>query len=275
MRKTAIRFTIQKLTVFACLLCVSLPAFEVLAVDDPTAIWLFDKKDNNVVKDLSGNGHDGKIHGAVDWTKDGQFSGALAFVGKDGWIEVEDHKDFHFPKGTDFTLACWVKITGDHPQPPMLIAKSYGQGGQKQPWYALYYANQGKQSDGDISFFCRDAGGTSFHIAAGQKINDDKWHHVVGTRDNGTMYLYLDGKEKSKKAGADFDVGTHDGHLHMMTHANRFMNAVLDEALIYKGKALSKDEINQLMKDGTESFLSVSTEGKTTATWGRIKLIYR
>jgi len=50
---------------------------------------------------------------------------------------------------------------------------------------------------------------------------------------------------------------------------------MLDEALIYKGKALSKDEINQLMKDGTESFLSVSTEGKTTATWGRIKLIYR
>ncbi|HIA65856.1 TPA: LamG domain-containing protein [Candidatus Poribacteria bacterium] len=275
MNKPVIRFIIQKLTVFSLLLCGSLLALEVLAADEPTAIWLFDKKDNNVVKDLSGNGHDGEIHGTVDWTKDGQFGGALAFAGKDGWIEVEDHKDFHFPKGTDFTLACWVKITGDHAQPPMLIAKSYGQQGQKQPWYALYYANQGKQSDGDISFFCRDAGGTSFHIAAGQKINDDKWHHVVGTRDNGTMYLYLDGKEKSKKAGADFDVGTHDGHLHMMTHANRFMNAVLDEALIYKGKALSTAEIKQLMKDGTEALLSVSAEGKATTTWGRIKLIYR
>ena len=275
MNKPVIRFIIQKLTVFSLLLCGSLLALEVLAADEPTVIWLFDKKDNNVVKDLSGNGHDGEIHGTVDWTKDGQFGGALAFAGKGGWIEEEDHKDFHFPKGTDFTLACWVKITGDHAQPPMLIAKSYGQQGQKQPWYALYYTNQGKQSDDDISFFCRDAGGTSFHIAAGEKINDDKWHHVVGTRDNGTMYLYLDGKEKSKKAGADFDVGTHDGHLHMMTHANRFMNAVLDEALIYKGKALSTAEINQLMKDGTEALLSVSAEGKATTTWGRIKLIYR
>lgn len=89
------------------------------------------------------------------------------------------------------------------------------------------------------------------------------------------MYLYLDGKEKSKKVGADFDVGTHDGHLHMMTHTNRFMNAVLDEALIYKGKALSTAEIKQLMKDGTEALLSVSAEGKATTTWGRIKLIYR
>jgi len=88
------------------------------------------------------------------------------------------------------------------------------------------------------------------------------------------IYIWY-GKEKSKKAGADFDVGTHDGHLHMMTHANRFMNAVLDEALIYKGKALSTAEIKQLMKDGTEALLSVSAEGKATTTWGRIKLIYR
>ena len=63
--------------------------------------------------------------------KEGQFGGALAFIGKDGWIEVEDHKNFHFPKGTDFTLACWVKITGDHAQPPMLIAKSMGYRGRK------------------------------------------------------------------------------------------------------------------------------------------------
>ena len=61
----------------------------------------------------------------------------------------------------------------------------------------------------------------------------------------------------------------------MMTHANRFMNAMLDEALIYKGRALSKDEINLLMKDGTESFLSVAAAGKTTTIWGRIKLIYQ
>ena len=85
MRKTVIRFIIQKLMVFACLLCVSLLALEVLALDDPTAIWLFDKKDNNVVKDLSGNGHDGKIHGAVDWTKDGQFGGAR--LRRQGWLD--------------------------------------------------------------------------------------------------------------------------------------------------------------------------------------------
>ena len=103
------------------------------AANDPVATWLFNKK-SNTVKDISGNGHDGKISGKVEWIKDGRFDGALSFEGKDGWIEVKNHKDFHFPKGTDFTLACWVKITGDHAQPPMLVAKSYGLQGQKQPW---------------------------------------------------------------------------------------------------------------------------------------------
>ena len=46
------------------------------------------------------------------------------------------------------------------------------------------------------------------------------------------MYLYLDEVVKSEKKNADFDVGIRGGDLHMMTHANRFMNAVLDEAII-------------------------------------------
>ena len=108
-----------------------------------------------------------------------------------------------------------------------------------------------------------------------KKINDEKWHHVVGTRAKGTMYLYVDGVVKSEKKGADFDVGTHDGDLHMMTHANRFMNAVLDEVVIYKGTALSTEEINQLMKSGTEAFLSVSAKEKIAVTWGGLKSAYQ
>ncbi|MBP98105.1 hypothetical protein CMK18_19310 [Candidatus Poribacteria bacterium] len=275
MYKLVIRsVSLKRETFLSLILLMLISTVMASAAKDPVAAWLFNKK-GNMVKDISGNGHNGKIHGKVEWIKDGRFDSALAFEGKDGWIEVKNHKDFHFPKGTDFTLACWIKITADHGQPPMIVAKSYGPQGQKQPWYALYYANQGKQSDGDVSFFCRDAGGQSFHIAAGQKINDEKWHHVVGTRAKGTMYLYLDGIVKSEKKGANFDVGTHDGDLHMMTHASRFMNAVLDEVVIYKDKALSTEEINQLMNNGTEAFLSVSSKEKIATTWGGIKSAYQ
>ena len=130
MNKLVIRSITLKHKISFFLLCLSTLTVDALAADGPVAAWLFNKK-GNLVKDISGNGHDGKISGKVEWIKDGKFDGALAFEGKDGWIEVKNHKDFHFPKGTDFTLACWLKITGDHAQPPMLIAKSYGHQGQK------------------------------------------------------------------------------------------------------------------------------------------------
>ena len=147
--------------------------------------------------------------------------------------------------------------------------------GKNSPGMLSIMLTKGNNQMGVAAFFCRDAGGQSFHIAAGQKINDEKWHHVVGTRAKGTMYLYLDGVVKSEKKGANFDVGTHDGDLHMMTHASRFMNAVLDEVVIYKDKALSTEEINQLMNNGTEAFLSVSSKEKIATTWGGIKSAYQ
>ena len=174
-----------------------------------------------------------------------------------------------------------IEITDDNFQDVSII-DSYGGTGEARGWALLSQDGENMGSGFDsgseyLVFFGRtsDGVGGTYAIAHPIAINDDNWHPVVGTRDNGTMYLYLDGEEKNKKTDADFDVGVHDGHLHMMTHANRFMNAMLDEALIYKGRALSKDEINLLMKDGTESFLSVSAAGKTTTIWGRIKLIYQ
>ena len=50
---------------------------------------------------------------------------------------------------------------------------------------------------------------------------------------------------------------------------------MLDETVIYKGKALSVGEINQLMRNGTEAFLSVSAKGKTVAIWEELKLVYQ
>ena len=133
MYKLVIRsVSLKRETFLSLILLMLISTVMASATKDPVAAWLFNKK-GNMVKDISGNGHDGKIHGKVEWIKDERFDSALAFEGKDGWIEVKNHKDFRFPKGTDFTLACWIKITADHGQPPMLVAKSYGPQGQKQP----------------------------------------------------------------------------------------------------------------------------------------------
>ncbi|MBI1930781.1 LamG domain-containing protein [Candidatus Poribacteria bacterium] len=267
----------MKTTIIICAICITallmlLSDMAISANEKPAGVWLFDTDNKAVAKDLSGGGNDGKIQGGVKWTKDGRFGGALEFDGIDGWVEVPDHKSLQFPKGTDFTLACWIKITTPEPSPPMLIAKNYHPA-QVLPWYALYYADASKNATGDISFFLRDTAGTSFHIAAGTKIDDNKWHHIVGTREKDKMMLYVDGENKAEKGGADFDVGTNAAPLHLMSHLGRFLGGVLDEVIIYR-KTLSPDEIKKLMKDGYLRFAAVDPEGKSTTTWAAIKTAF-
>lgn len=253
-------------------LCVALGISSVNGADlEVAGIWLFDEDDGDVATDSSANGNDGAILGGVEWTEDGKFGGALAFDGTDGWVEVPDDDSVEFPEGVDFTLACWLKVTTPPAagSPPMIIAKNY-QPTQALPWYALYYADQAKQATGTMSIFLRDPGGASFHTAGTTKVDDEEWHHIAGTREGGTIKLYIDGIEEATLDDVGFDVGTNDASLHFMAHTNRFMGGILDEVLILRN-AMSEAEINDLMSDGIEGVLAVSSAGKLPTTWAKIK----
>lgn len=232
-------------------------------------LWRFDQDDKGIAKDESSYGNDGEIIGNVKWTRAGKFGGALEFGGNTSWVSVQDHESLQFKKGQDFTVAVWIKTemaTGD---PPMVVAKNY-QPVQTLPWYALYYANSAKTLDGSMSFFLRDNAGVSHHISGGPKIADGKWHHVAGVREKGTIRLYVDGERVAEKGEADFDVGTNSAPLHMMSHLNRWLIGTLDEVILLR-RALSDDEIKNLMQVGTEGYLAVSATGKLPTQWGALK----
>jgi len=252
-------------------ICAIIGANRVSAADpDVAGVWLFDEDKGDIAEDSSGNGNNGTINGGAKWTKDGKFGGALEFDGTDDWVEVPDDDSVEFPKGVDFTLACWLKVTTPEGSPPMIIAKHYHTTSQMLPWYGLYYADATKTATGDISLFLRDAAGADFHIAGVTKIDDGEWHHIAGTRESDTIRLYVDGVEEASMGGADFDVGTNDGVLHFMSHYDRYMGGILDEVLILR-RALSANEIGDLMKNGIEKVLAVSSLGKLPTTWARIK----
>ncbi|HID56645.1 TPA: hypothetical protein EYP37_08960 [Candidatus Poribacteria bacterium] len=171
----------------ALLLALALiPVYQIGFAGEIVGAWVFDEDQGDKIKDISGTGNDGIVHGAK-WTKEGKFGGALEFDGDDDWVEVPNHESLQFPKGTDFTLACWIKITTPEPSPPMLIAKNYHTTSQMLPWYALYYANQNKSVDGSVSFFLRDKNSTNYHISSQSKIDDGDWHHVAGIREDNAL----------------------------------------------------------------------------------------
>lgn len=251
--------------------CMVMGVSYVSAADaDAAGIWLFDADEGGVATDSSGNGNDGIINGGVQWTADGRFGGALEFDGVDGWVEVTDDDSVEFPQGVDFTLACWLKVTTPEASPPMIIAKNYHTTSQVLPWYALYYADEAKQATGNMSLFLRDASSANFFISSGTKIDDGQWHHIAGTREGGTIKLYVDGVEEASMDGADVDVGTNDAALHFMSHYDRYMGGVLDEVAIFR-RALSADEIRDLMENGITGVLTVSSLDKLPTAWARIK----
>ena len=259
--------TISILTVMLAMVTLT----NAVKVTDPdvAALWLFDEDQKEAI-DLSDNKNVGIIHDNIEWVKEGKFGGALSFDGAGSWIEVPDHKSLQFPKGQDFTVAAYIKTEVGAGSPPMIVAKNY-QPAQTLPWYALYYANQGKALDGHVSLFLRDDAGTSHHIASSSLINDNEWRHVAGTRKGDTIKLYVDGVAEAEKGSADFDVGTNPAPLHINGHLDRWLVCVLDEIILVR-RALTDSEMEALAKNGIEDmFMSVDLLDKLTTTWGKIK----
>ncbi len=239
-----------------------------LADDDLVGAWLFDDSGDAAV-DSSDMGNDGEVIGNVTWVDDGQFGGALLFEGDESWVSVEDDASLHFTEGTDFTVAAWLRTEMAAGDPPMIVAKNYQPAGVN-PWWALYYANQGKSLDGSASLFLRDAGGASHHIAGGPLVNDGAWHHLAGTRLGDTIRFYVDGVEEATKDDAGFDVGTAPVPLHMMSHLSRWLVGSLDEVIVLR-RGLDGDEVAGLMDAGVEDFLAVDSKGKLATQWATLK----
>ena len=105
------------------------------------------------------------------------------------------------------------------------------------------------------------------------KMDEKKWHHIVGSYDGETMKIYVDGKviaaEKKKfdffgDNEADVRIGCAKDVPHLT-----FTNGSIDEAAVWQ-RALSDDEIKQAM---TGNFLAVSPSDKAATTWADIKRI--
>ena len=78
------------------------------AVDKHTvAVWLFEEGTGKIVKDASGNGHDGNFKGSPKWVK-AKFGTGLEFPGDaGGYVVVDSTKKLELET---LTIELWVKV---------------------------------------------------------------------------------------------------------------------------------------------------------------------
>ena len=152
----------------------------------------YDFKDGaeGVLRDKSGNGHNGKIHGAI-WKKT-KHGAALWFDGIDDQVDCGHPAALKF--AGSFSLAVWVKHDTTSGWQDYVGDYIGGESG-----YVI------AQNDGMLFF--QNAGANPYTITTEEElIYSGVWHHVVAVynRDDGAMLVYVDGMERVsvKVAGA-------------------------------------------------------------------------
>ncbi|HCN06945.1 MAG TPA: hypothetical protein DIT01_03355, partial [Lentisphaeria bacterium] len=149
-----------------------------LAAAEETLVlrYAFDEGKGDVVKDKSGKGNDGQIHGAR-FVKLGDGY-ALEFDGADDYVSCPitpslDMKDV-------ITVEVWVRPADYAENETVIVAE-----------WPVFGLCQGGGTGGGI-WYAPKGHGTASSPPNG--LTPNQWHHVVGTYDNGKMNLFMDGE---------------------------------------------------------------------------------
>jgi hypothetical protein len=205
--------------------------------------WKFDGD----ALDSSGNGRHGTLVGDATLVEVGLWGGAVSLDGSGDEVTISgytginaDRSDPDNPSQLAFTVACWIKTTGDGSLVNWGSSDGTGVGGQ----YQNLRIHGGRLR--------AEHGNGRFRGAA--MVNDGEWHHVVMAVADGAnlqppgTQLYVDGVEDTEGADtvnsqniwnltedADVAIGVR------ASHGDRRLNGMFDEVRIYSRQLTVED----------------------------------
>ena len=210
-----------------------------------TAFWQLEET-SGTLYDQTSNDNNGTPHNSPA-VVDGKIGNARQFVtGLAQWVETPNHS---ISSSSVFTVSAWVKIP------------TYDAGSRKQVMGQgdnTTYVEQfgwGMLVGTTLTFSCEKHSGGWKHVYGGPDLRDNAWHLVAVTYNNGSIKLYVDGSlvgsgtyTESASAGAQI-LGI--GAWTRNNSPSEYFNGVIDEPIIWEGKALTEDEHSILYADGS------------------------
>lgn len=225
---------------------------------DLIAYWTFDEGAGKTVKDMTGNGHDGKFVGDPKWVT-GKFGKALEFDGSSNYVEVPDDPRLALKKDITFTL--WFK-----PSITINPANSnYRMLSKNNDYFFLF----NYEKLGQLGFLVKDPGGVNHVVhSITAEWKKDQWYHTAGTFDGKELKIYVNGKLENKLS-YNGEAGT--SGLALWIGADdlpAYYPGAIDDLRIYK-RVLDDNEIIQAMNTPG---LAVQYTGLSVTAWGDIKV---
>ena len=229
------------------------------------AAWLMDEGSGKAVKDFTSNFSDGEITGKAEWG-DGRFGKALRFDGSTTYVQIPFNPEFQVLNKVDgFTFAAWFKTETLWSQRGTWIAgfQQMDANGTGRTWMGI--------KDGDKTYSYLGNGDTF-----GVPPEVDQWYHfAVVVKEEGaidTIQAYSNGKpeEAPSMRGIETCEGDYLIGCHKDKNAVNFWEGMIDDVVIIN-KALTEEELNQLMNNGVSGILSVESRDKLAITWGYLR----
>ena len=234
------------------------------AVDENTvAVWLFEEGTGKIVKDASGNGHDGEFKGSPKWVK-AEFGTGLEFPGDaGGYVVVDSTKKLELET---LSIEMWVKVEESTGKWQGIVCKQ--QAGCTNRNYGVWV-----QIDKSVLHAQIGANGAcAFSIDGTSVITDNRWHHLAFTYDGKMGRLYVDGELESEAPNAEtfqsndpITIGVPN-----LDNANG-LKGTIDEIRI-SNVARTEKEIQEAMDAGLAQILNVDPGGKLATRWGYLKV---
>ena len=226
------------------------------------AVWLFEEGGGKVVRDASGNGHDGEIIGNLNSVR-GKFGKALDFPG-DGsaYIVVDSTKKLELET---LSIEAWVKVASSTGKWQGIVCKQ--KAGCTNRNYGIWVNVNLSVLHAQIGA----NGGCAFNMNGTTEITDNVWHHLAFTFDGKVGKVYVDGVLESEKDNTNTFQSDDPITIGVPNIGNvGGLLGTIDEIRI-SNVARTEKEINEMKDVGLAQILSVNPGEKLTTLWGYMK----
>jgi hypothetical protein len=215
------------------------------------AFWTMDSADitGDTVKDMSGNGNDATIMGALS-SAAGVIDEALEFDGGANYVEVPALGDWE-----QASIECWA-LSNDFSISYQGIVSTWQWAAGKV--HFKFESNQIQVDKND---------GVKLTAPAEQ----DTWYHIIYTCDTvaNELKLYVDGAFVAEGTSGSTPQNMNERRIGS-EHDGRFLSGMIDEVRIYD-RVLNESEVAQNFTVTSNSTTAVEPAGKLATTWSSIK----
>ena len=230
--------------------------FDGISEKDLGGHWTLDDGAGETVKDISGNGNNGKIEGNAEWVA-GILGRALELKAKNkAKVKIPNSASLGASEG--ITLCAWIKPIslydgGDWKLQNTVIGKAHA-----------YYLTINEK--GNLQSYIYGPQPQEWVVGKTKlKQYIGKWVHVATVYDGSKHIIYVNGsQDASVEKNGSILVVNDDVYLGWVDY-DRYIDGAMDEAMVWT-RGLSGAEVR-----GLAAANAVSPKAKLTVSWGKVK----